>query len=1633
MIAFVMNAVAQWNEDPIIRETHWFGQYEYVDIQPGFVQRKINWSDNYIESTEIWRSSTGDGQLAHQPKTSYYSWLEHELRFSVDETAAWAIRGTNNTAYNPKQFNPDNGGGQGLRNTSGSNQNFYIHNLKAGDSYDVRYYLDGGNSESHITGSATGTATVSIPANAVIRNVVITLAEYQASDFKVEEVSNVSDITSSYAGYANLQTSNFGDLGYRYSFKHAGVLEDKHGAVPYMTMSFGNDNDMTFVRKVSSESTTLVQTGTKTITHQPGQPDIKVYAKNRGQQDPTQLNQATGDVLGNYFYTVTNTSNPNNGNAWDCQFFINCPALKDLPVGAEVEIKFRCYATHSITDVAAQAHGAPGSYINTENLFLANMSQSWDEHTFTFAVTDAMVAGNFQTIAFNLNTDNQNNELQFAGIILTLPQYTEAHSEDVLAAASIINEHNELDPTKKRLQYPWTYKNNSNYQDPFSEEEIKDRFVGKEWSTFTAEEDPTHTVRPENSSQWVNDEEYVFGDKFNSIWPLCGNFFYFFPEVDGLLEVEYYCEGSNEVAAFWYKQKENGDYVDGSGQPKTQFINTNSSGDSNTNGSNNYKLRVNVEKGGIYYLCSLPTNLHQQPIIRLKSYTFVPRFRVAPLYKVVSNTEVTNGNAAIQKVAEITGGPYTNLDGTERNYGTNSYDLANNTFERNAEQEPRIKCLGNVVSAKAKIDYEGGKQYLSFYDIKFREATNAAGEAYNPGGAVVVHVNNSVGQASFVLTIAYDAADAKWNDDKTQRVAATNGGTEVKRWDFYSGLGDGSDGGWDLGKYPITKNADGEYVIPETDKTWFKDHNNTWANSGKSKLFKEVNKADGLTTDWEFDYVDVPNKKEPIFKSIYDMEADNADMIHETAGLVFFTEPNELGIWNENDASTTSYSDRFIGLMGGGKLIIPRLKANDRVVIKMGCFGNVDGIAENSDFEQKAILNITNAKDALGKAISPTANYEIGGSMPYTGETQPRGEYHFIVAEDGESDDTDFAIELKEGGLLKIYSIVIYRNAKDNNADILTENELVVDNGLRQILNTAEYTYSDKLDLHPRYRGKDEPANVTPTVELKTGNLQSGDVKIGGDTFTTTYELNDISTPKFGVFKTRQGVQTYRQLYVTDYAYCMIPVGYRETQTYPYTWDFTDLKKYVSAGIDEDGIEKEVAEADADLRIWNNWNLRVKPEEWDGSIFVSGGQLYGGKTMFDETRGIGIVHNDKGMSMTSEVVDETDTKENGGLAFSDEYGFILPQLAPEQAIYIRAHAVNGATTGASYEMSDGTTTYKYTKNVNTGTSFSYNKKTAADGSGDVVFAMVMPSELETVNGKADVRLNFKGYEVKKIAVSDAPKTLSAKGWTSESRDYVTDPSLTAYMTGKKFRTFIVSGVNYDERVVTLTRIDNDYLMPAVETEVDEETGDKEVTGGENNACVILNGTSDSGIEGSSEGVFDSQFHLFVPDMHDYGTEQGATYSKSLWNGDSKMKAKLYAGSVNAVDGNYTNFAFTCKYYDIDPKTGIIKPGQSEKKVGPQAFYRIAGGATGTASSIGNQGYLPILTSEVGYPVEDNSGAGARFTLVIIDDNEATGIATVERIVQDGRFYNLNGQQLNGIPNRSGLYIVNGKKVYIKNK
>ena len=1173
------------------------------------------------------------------------------------------------------------------------------------------------------------------------------------------------------------------------------------------------------------------------------------------------------------------------------------------------------------------------------------------------------------------------------------------NGEKQYGTSSIVDESDNLNPVSAVMQQQ--YRN-------LGEDGTRKVLVGKEWTVFTQD------VNLPDQSQVAGEES----PQFNSIYPLYGNYYYFFPEVDGKFHVKFYCEGVGEHMCMWYK-------LDGDGKPVTianqSLSNLKASTDggttwqdcgtggfNNTDGITYYEYTADFRKGDVYYLCSNPNNETQQsPIPRLISYSFIPEFSVTPLYDVVEN-----GTTKFMGATTIKGVTLSEFTGMKSG---NVLDM-DATIEINGEDAPRIKCLGNVEKEGTviKLRKDGNDVKLDFESIAFKE-----GDDVNQGGAIVVNLDCPAGKAAFVLTVAYKAADAKWNDDKSQRVPATDGGVEVKRWDFFSGNGEGADGGWDLGKYV------------RDDGTRYATNQSAW--ESKPKLFKEIWKADGLTADWLDTYVNLKDEKERIFKSVYDHEGDNADMIHETAGLLFHVESNLLGIFNENEASTSSFSDRYIGFMAPSDLplkqgdeehprgfTIPLLTAGDRIVIKMGCYGNADDNIET----QTATLKITGAKDAVGTDI--TGDYVIGGSGVETGndtnngvditdKSKPWGEYHFI-AKGG-----DFNLQVKEGDLVKIYSIVIYRNGNDNNASILTENEMATDNKTG-ILFTSETNENNSVavEMRVKYRGLNESPTYAPTtVTRHTGNIQTGDVTVNSTTTNgiiwNTYTVTNPA--KFGVFSGRMGVyslvneeeQEEDNKYVTDYVDCMIPVGYRETKTYPYTWDFTDLKKYVGAGIKTtsgDGEGNELTVTNTDLQIWNDYGLRVTPTQYDGNIFVSGGQLYGGTTMFDETRGIGITHDNNNMVMTM-TGDGTDP--SGGLAVNNgTIGFVIPQVKANDAIYVRAKVLEG-TQSATYKVGNGTATsftpIAVQKSSNESGDESGNE--SGDDSNEVIMAMVMANNATT----SDVELNFQGYEVKKIAVSNQFKQLSDNGWATESRDMIIDPELTSYMTGVPFENLIVTSVDYTTKTVgydVVNAVSAGELMPACTAEGGKQT-------------YILHNTNNAAVEILNDG-----FHLFVPDMHDYfetenngsTTVGGLKIVKDM--SSVVMKAQLNEDIVARDANGYRNYVLsnTWRYMTEDG----TQYGGTHTDV--EAFYQVPKGGI---PSGGHQGYLPVLIPE--------SGNAPSFTFLFMGD-DTTGIeetiATIgEENGENATYYNLNGQKISGVPTQRGIYIVNGKKIVKK--
>ena len=286
--------------------------------------------------------------------------------------------------------------------------------------------------------------------------------------------------------------------------------------------------------------------------------------------------------------------------------------------------------------------------------------------------------------------------------------------------------------------------------------------------------------------------------------------------------------------------------------------------------------------------------------------------------------------------------------------------------------------------------------------------------------------------------------------------------------------------------------------------------------------------------------------------------------------------------------------------------------------------------------------------------------------------------------------------------------------------------------------------------------------------------------------------------------------------------------------------------------------------------------------------------------------------------------------------------------------------------------------------------------TLLDVEGDKVYIMRNTT-------KQDVELWLNGVAIKKIGVSRDSKTVNVKGYASESRDHRIDHSLTPFFTGADVKAYVVQKADYDKRTLTL----GDIIK------------DKTPVLAENQGCV-LHYTEDKELK-----VIDDQFNLFAPDMHDTGNYLHGTYGNML-----KANAGTTVQPTETIgDVEYTNYILTYKYYQLDKdgnKTG-------KQMTGDEMFYRVAnGGATGKK----NTAYLPLPTSEV---MPKNGSAPAKFTFIFIDENDkeedvVTGVEKIESLAGNSEkavWYNLNGQKLNGKPQQSGLYIVNGKKVLVK--
>lgn len=824
---------------------------------------------------------------------------------------------------------------------------------------------------------------------------------------------------------------------------------------------------------------------------------------------------------------------------------------------------------------------------------------------------------------------------------------------------------------------------------------------------------------------------------------------------------------------------------------------------------------------------------------------------------------------------------------------------------------------------------------------------------------------------------------------------------------------------------------------------------------------------------------------DPYYANVYDMEGDNADMIWETEGLWFDTGTNLSCIYNEKDAYDQSLTnpldfavlgtdpDRYVGLLpvtDGKKssFTIPGLKDGDRVLIFMKS-GEATG--DNGIF-----LNITGAKDALGKAINPTDLYKAGGTNWQ--HSRYEGCYHFIKDGDG-----NMTFDMNSGSMCKLLYIRIYTGQRIVTTNIVSS--ATNDAGRLLFMNDKGATDGQGSQMSLRFRGKGQ--HSTNQVLTYSGNLNAA--SFTGDNFKVTGAYSHLidfksKVGEIGMFRLRMNDITYEYekssdqkiTYVADFCDRNFTVGYRDkVDSYPYTWDFTDIQGFSSSKMDAEADNYPIAAAanDAygyewDISLFDAYgNMKVNTG-WDpitNNLIFSphkigfGNQLWAGGDVIPETRGLWFYSEDDSESgytsdyssalyndclqITSDGIHFcnapfTDSKTGKSRVAWWNYKMVVPDVPADGAVYLRMTRDD--------VVSDDDKTWSdidnaYVPFVATRFQFASQSSktqlstdTEVKGNGNYAFYKVNGSDDEWIlavkNTGSTQHLTFtlNGWVVKKVAVSTDSKTVNNLGYASESRDHEIDPELMGYMTGTGLKAYTVTEVKYDNEpgefpTVKLEAVPTGKVIGAA-------------THHDHNAYIIYN-TDASVNDTKAVNALNNGFHLFVPDMHDKSTADDPQKSVlpvsgnglRAWLDPANQIYQTYTYSDGNVSGagegvnEYTTYVLSSKGENI--YTHVTETGV-------ERFRRVKAGT----KPGNNKAYLPLLTEKVKPSTGNDNTAKGMFAIVFVDEEEGTettslnGVESTVRTYDDGSYYTLGGVKVQN-PTKKGIYIKNGKKVVIK--
>lgn len=529
--------------------------------------------------------------------------------------------------------------------------------------------------------------------------------------------------------------------------------------------------------------------------------------------------------------------------------------------------------------------------------------------------------------------------------------------------------------------------------------------------------------------------------------------------------------------------------------------------------------------------------------------------------------------------------------------------------------------------------------------------------------------------------------------------------------------------------------------------------------------------------------------------------------------------------------------------------------------------------------------------------------------------------------------------------------------------------------------------------------------------------------------------------------------------YTFDKQQVYVAVGQYSVQKYPYTWDFTNynfgLPNDYNLGTTYGGMEsgvnankeygywETIKEADA-VSSFDMWSchgnitdkigrgtdgtyheLRDQNRKLNKREFAQGSQLSLGTgsqahTIL-ETEGLrfyipaiksGNDNHDvqlypNAASNIQDIIDGEDVNK-GCLKVKAGTKITIPEVDKNMYVFISGTVAPSAATNTKASDTVFEPNVKKYNNANSIVTY-YQATGAADG------------------GKADIELSFNQDAILyKIGVTNQKKAISYFGWSTESRAVDIDYNETRYFSADVESFYVHDATNWDHRS------DNFNLDTDLEVR----------------------------LQGTSEGVDD---RLYIPQgtgivMHD----KDCTYdSKTLEDSGAGTSyvVPLFVNACNVPQTNTENYQhnileastnkdkktttitttlesdavqyYTMSNYYVGAKIKDNAWSTGKFYTTTPRFYRYIG-AGGSVSSITleNMSFLKvekpknvkilndIISVDFGYGVDTDPTA---IEIIGWDGSE----------INNGIYYNLRGQAINGKPVVPGIYIKNGKKYYVK--